>query len=172
MLPNNPTKNILVADDDPSIVHTIFTHFEATNQPYKLLNAPNREIALQLAKQEKLHLILLDWQMPGLNGLEVITFLQNHPDTLHIPVIIMTGVKVLDVHLEEAFNRGATDYIRKPFSKVELLARAHTAIRLLELHQREKELMQAMIAHKNRELLTITAQISQKTRYWTIFSKK
>lgn len=72
------------------------------------------------------------------------------------------GTQIEDCNLEEALEKGAIGYIRKPFSRVELLARSRAAMRLAAMHQREKTLLQSVIDAQNRELSTVALQIAQK----------
>jgi len=165
-------KRILVVDDDPSVIKAAFRCFSGNHPKYDLWSAPEGQVALQLALDQLPDLIITDWQMPGLSGIEVIQHLQAQETTQHIPVIITTGVNVEDAHLEKALEAGAVDYLRKPFSKVELLARSRTALRLAELHKREKQLMQSVIDHKDRELSSTMIQVVQKNKLLTNIQQK
>jgi len=157
-------KKILVADDNPAILKTIFKYFSEANPAYEVLYAYNGAFAYQVASEELPDLIILDWDMPMLSGVEVITSLKKQEKTSEIPIIIITGVQIEDQNLEEALGKGAIDYIRKPFSRVELLARAKSALKLAELHQQQKNMMQSVIDAKNRELATIAIQVGQKNQ--------
>ncbi|OJJ16776.1 hypothetical protein BKI52_33260 [marine bacterium AO1-C] len=160
--PVQTPKKILVADDNPDVIETIFQYFSDAHQPYELLNACNGAIAYQIAQEELPDLIIMDWEMPIMSGLEVIGHLKKLEETRHIPIIIATGVQTGDRNLEEALEGGAVDYIRKPFGRLELLARSKSAMRMAALHQKEKMLMQSVIDAQNRELSTIALQVAQK----------
>jgi CheY-like chemotaxis protein len=155
-------KKILVADDNPAVIETIFKYFTDTHQPYELLNACNGAIAYEVAREELPDLIIMDWEMPMLSGLEVMKYLKKHEETRQIPIIIATGTQIEDRNLEQALETGAIDYIRKPFGRLELLARSKAAMRMTALHQREKTLLQSVIDTQNRELSTIALQMAQK----------
>ena len=157
-------KCILIADDDPVTIQTISSLFEDAQQSYELLNASNGAMAYQIARQELPDLIIMDWEMPEMTGIEAIDLLRQHPETQHIPIIIATGRKTQSKDLEKALKTGAIDYIRKPFDRIEFLARAQVALRLAESYQREKQLMQTIIEHKNRELSAFAIQVVQKTQ--------
>jgi len=160
--PAQAPKKILVADDNPDMIETVFQYFSDAPQSYELLNACNGAIAYQIAHEELPDLIIMDWEMPMMSGLEVTVHLKKHQETSHIPIIIATGIQIEDYNLEEALERGAVDYIRKPFGRLELLARSRSAMRIADLHQKEKMLMQSMIDAQNRELSTIALQVAQK----------
>ncbi|HAS44393.1 MAG TPA: hypothetical protein DCS93_28200 [Microscillaceae bacterium] len=163
---------VLIVDDDPAIIQTTFKHFSEAQSPYHLWSALNGKEACQIAVEQSLDLIIMDWDMPVMNGLQAIQWLQNNEATRAIPIIVTTGVNVDDKHLEKALQVGAVDYLRKPFSRIELLARAKTALRLAKLHQQEKQLMELSIAHKNRELSMITVQVIQKNQLFNDIQKQ
>lgn len=155
-------KTILVADDDPQNAKVIINYFKKYNQDYEILYTPNGKIACKVATQKIPNLIILDWIMPVMNGLEALIYLKKQEQTSHIPIIIATGTMLEDIHLSEALERGAIDYLRKPISPLELVARTRSALSLSESHYREKELMQTIIDHKTRELTSNTIQLVNK----------
>ncbi len=165
-------KKILVADDDPQVIKIIFKYFTDTNHPYELLSASNGAIAHQIAQEEVPDLLILDWEMPILSGIEVMKYSRKTAHTRHIPIIITTGAQTEDHHLEEALKQGAVDYIRKPFSRLELLARAQSALCIAALRQQERNMMQSMIDAKNRQLSSIALQVAQKNELLASVAKK
>ena len=156
---------ILLIDDDSAFIETAAAYFSETCPDYDLWSAPNGRVGLHLAQTKLPNLIILDWKMPDLSGLQLIQYLRLDKAMQHTPIIMVTGNNTEDVHLEKALQAGATDYLRKPFSKIELIARSQTAIRLATLHQQEKQWMQSAIAHKNRELSTAIIQVAQKNKF-------
>ncbi|OJJ22777.1 hypothetical protein BKI52_00035 [marine bacterium AO1-C] len=161
---NAQPKSILVADDDPVVIRTIFQCFKQMNGKYDLLNASNGQAAYEITLSEKPNLLLLDWDMPLMNGLEVVRHLKQVPSTQNIPVIMITGKFTSERALKEAFDIGVTDYLRKPFNQVELLARTESTLRFYELHKREKQALQQIIDGKNRELSSMVTQIIQRNQ--------
>jgi CheY-like chemotaxis protein len=94
---------------------------------YRTLSATNGPECLQLAKTSKPHVILLDIIMPGMSGIEVCKALIDDEETNNIPIIFVTG-NTDDKILEEAFEAGGTDYVRKPVGKTELMARIRSVL--------------------------------------------
>ena len=86
-MPDSAT--ILVVDDDPSIVHLLKEDF--TEEGYRVLEGYDGQAALQLAKSAKPNLIVLDVNMPLINGLKALEFLRERADTKNIPILFLTG---------------------------------------------------------------------------------
>ncbi|MBU1099062.1 MAG: response regulator [Bacteroidetes bacterium] len=120
---------ILVIDDMPDNVFILQDRLE--REGYEILTAYDGIAGLEKAKLELPDLILLDIMMPGMSGLEVCEKLVNDDETKLIPIILVTAlVEVKD--LEIGLKVGAFDYIKKPFNKVELIARVRSALRFSE----------------------------------------
>ncbi len=100
---------------------------------YNIVIAENGRDALELVREKKIDLILLDIEMPDLSGIEVCRFLKIDPKTADIPVIFLTASDDRAM-LSRAYKVGAADYIRKPFFKDELLARVNNSL-LLRDHE-------------------------------------
>src|SRR6266568_3466079 len=114
---------ILVVDDDPQIRRVLRTTLIA--QGYEVADARNGEEALERIRGEKLDLVILDMNMPGMSGLETCRLIRSGSDV----AIIMLSVRDAEADKVEALDAGADDYITKPFSMPELLARIRAALR-------------------------------------------
>lgn len=123
----SPPASILVVDDTPANLNVLATIL--SQQGYKVRPANSGEAALLVAQKALPDLILLDIQMPGLNGLEVCRRLKELEATSQIPVIFISA---LDEALDkvEAFEAGGADYISKPFQILEVLARVEHQLAL------------------------------------------
>ena len=80
---------ILVIDDDPSIVHLLKENLE--QEGYRVLEGYDGQAALQIAKKNKPNLIILDVNMPLINGLKALEFLRGLPETKNIPILFLSG---------------------------------------------------------------------------------
>ncbi len=164
-------KKILVVDDDPSNLEVILDFVAGTNQ--EIIYAPNANTGLELVKSECPDLVIMDWEMPVMNGIEAIRLLKADPETEEIPVIVATGVMTQSRDLSQALEVGAVDFLRKPFDPVEFRARLSATLRLsesyreikrkneeiskqrdqiIELSTREKQLLEQQLEGKEREL--------------------
>jgi DNA-binding response OmpR family regulator len=117
---------VLAADDDEDILELVA--FRLGQSGYTVLQAHDGEEALRIAQDNELDLAVLDVGMPKLDGLEVTRRLRAHEATSRLPIILLTAW-VQDSDLERGFAAGANDYIRKPFSPMELVARVQAALR-------------------------------------------
>ena len=116
---------ILVIEDDPDIAELV--EYNLTREGYRVLSATSGERGLELARLERPSLILLDLMLPGIPGLEVCRRLRREvsPD---VPLIMLTA-KSEEVDIVTGLELGADDYITKPFSLREFLARVGAVIR-------------------------------------------
>jgi len=128
---------ILVVDDEKFVRFTILTALRLSGNDYELLTAENGVEAVDVALKEKPDLILMDWQMPELTGIEALKVLKDNQQTKEIPVIMTTGLSGSE-KLQEALDGGAVDYIRKPVDKTELLARSKSALLLYDSYLKIK----------------------------------
>ncbi|MCX7022349.1 MAG: response regulator [bacterium] len=112
---------VMVVDDDPDIRSIVKTIFEGDN--YTVQTCPSGEEALEQVKVFNPELIILDVMMPGMDGYHVCSELKKDFETAHIPVILLTAKQDI-IDLERGVEHSIDDYIAKPFSQRELLARA------------------------------------------------
>ncbi|HKL42695.1 MAG TPA: response regulator transcription factor [Clostridia bacterium] len=115
--------NILVCDDEHEIVDAIEIYL--SNEGYDVLKAHNGVEALQLLRDNKVHLVIMDIMMPQMNGLETTNKIRKD---FNIPVIMLSA-KSEDMDKIMGLNMGADDYITKPFNPLELIARVKSQIR-------------------------------------------
>jgi two-component system cell cycle response regulator len=122
-------KKILIVDDLPENVFMLQDRLE--REGYEIITAYDGQPGIEKTKAEMPDLILLDVMMPGITGIEVCKTLVNDPETKNIPIILVTA-KVGAEDTREGLEAGAFDYIKKPFNRVELLARVNSALKLSE----------------------------------------
>jgi two-component system, OmpR family, KDP operon response regulator KdpE len=116
---------ILVVDDDPQIRRVLRTTLIA--QGYEVVDARSGDEALERVRSEKLDLVILDMNMPGMNGIETCRSIRSNSDI----AIVMLTVRDSEADKVEALDAGADDYMTKPFGSPELLARIRAALRRL-----------------------------------------
>lgn len=126
---------ILLVEDDAEIRGFIAGILQ---MEYRVLEAENGEEGLQLARKERPDLILSDVMMPIMSGLQLLVALRNTPETADIPVILLTARHEIAAKVE-GFGAGANDYLAKPFSPREVLARIEAQLRLREAAVRAAE---------------------------------
>jgi len=121
-------KKILIVDDILENIQIIISVFEKNNPEFELFQAPNGYLALNIAKKVIPDIIITDWDMPEMNGIDLITKLKQETKLKDIPVIMATGVMTSVEYLQMALSAGAVDYIKKPIDEVELVARSLSAL--------------------------------------------
>jgi putative two-component system response regulator len=133
-----PLPLILVVDDEPGnlqlLRHILQDH-------YRLLFTKDGARALELARQERPKLILLDVMMPGMSGYEVCAALKKDPVTAAIPVIFVTALSDIEDEIE-GFSVGAVDYITKPVSPAIVRARVRTHLSLVRTEELRESRLQ------------------------------
>ena len=134
--------HILVVDDDPS-VRKMIADYLADNELRVTALASGREIA-QVMARETIDLVVLDWRLPGEDGMEIARKLRRES---HIPIIMLTGRKD-EADRVMGLELGADDYLTKPFSPRELLARIRALLRRARAQQTVADGLQKLRAYR------------------------
>ncbi len=111
---------ILVIEDEQAVREMLF--YALNKADFEVREAANGEIALDILKKYNIDLILLDWMLPGQAGIEISKKLRSMPETKNIPIIMLTA-KSEESDKIMGLDSGADDYVTKPFSPNELIAR-------------------------------------------------
>lgn len=119
-------RTILVVEDDKSLLPMITYNIEKNG--FKVKSATNGEDALLLIKEEIPSLAIFDWMIPEPNGLELCKILRRKQETSNLPIIMLTAKEEEEDRIR-GLEYGADDYISKPFSPAELIARIKALIR-------------------------------------------
>lgn len=117
---------VLLVEDEPAQREVLAYNLEA--EGFRVVPAGNGEEALMLVDEESPDIIILDWMMPELSGIEVCRRLKMRPETRAIP-IIMLSARAEEVDRIRGLETGADDYVIKPYSVLELMARARAQLR-------------------------------------------
>jgi two-component system phosphate regulon response regulator PhoB len=118
--------SVLVAEDENALVTLLRYNLE--REGYRVLVAMDGEEALLVAAEEQPDLVLLDWMMPQLSGIEVCRRLRSRQETRNVPIIMLTA-RGEESDRIRGLDTGADDYLTKPFSMMELLARLRAVMR-------------------------------------------
>jgi PleD family two-component response regulator len=133
---STPLADLLIVDDTPDNLRLLSTML--TQQGYKVRKVISGQLALRVVSIAPPELILLDINMPQMNGYEVCEKLKANPQTSQIPVIFISALD--DVwHKVKAFQVGGTDYISKPFQCEEVLARVKNQLTLRSFQKQLSE---------------------------------
>lgn len=157
-------QKILIVDDESAALESIVNSYIESREPYELFQALNGKMAFQVVQKVIPDLILTDWEMPVMDGLQLIAKLQSIEALCNIPVIMVTGFMLTPQDLRTAMSVGAVDYIRKPIDKTELLARTKTMLRISTanktIRKQEEDRMQAELKRNKKELAIAALHLS------------
>jgi len=124
MAADQPT--VLVVEDEPAQREVLAYNLEA--EGFRVAQAANGEEALLLVEEEAPDIIVLDWMLPNVSGIEVCRQLKTRPETRSVPVIMLSA-RSEEVDRVRGLETGADDYVVKPYSVVELMARVRAQLR-------------------------------------------
>lgn len=162
---------VLIADDDKLTLNVL--NDTLTRAGYDVITATDGDQAWKKLQQSNTQLAVLDWIMPGMEGIEICERAQKEPKLANRYFILLTG-KSKTEDLVAGLQSGASDYLRKPFDEAELLARVEVGVRFIELQrklaERVEELEKALATVKRLEgLLPICSyckRIRNEQDYW------
>jgi DNA-binding response OmpR family regulator len=170
-------KTLLIVDDDPMNIKIINELLLSTKSPkYEVLNASNAKLGLTIAESVQPNLIITDWEMPEMNGIEFIKRLKKNEKTKEIPVIMASGIMTTSEDLDLALSAGAEDYIRKPIDKIELLARVRSIMAIADqikeireqkeiIIEQQKQLHDLELSQLKKELLHKEKEASSSVNF-------
>jgi len=142
-LPNNKAEylqlikdsgfNIVFSVDDEILVHqTMLEFLKKSNEELWLICCNSSKIAEENITFFKPNVILLDWNMPDINGIELLKMIKSNDQIKKTPVAIITS-RFSEQDLEEAFDAGATEYLKKPFDRDDFISRIKTLLRISKI---------------------------------------
>lgn len=109
---------VLIVDDEPFVIRMLRDKFQ--NAGIDVISAVNGKQAVELTHAEKPHMIIMDWMMPEMSGIDACATIRADPDSAHIPIIMLTA-KGQELDEKKGKEAGANFYITKPFSPRRLL---------------------------------------------------
>ncbi len=152
---------VLIVEDDPIYVRIISHVIENIRPNIQILKSDNGADALKILNDQKPDLILTDWEMPQMSGIEFCKKIHAEQSLENIPVIMCTGINTSSQDIKIAFESGVVDFIRKPIDKIELAARVNSMLKLSESYQTIKAQKEEIEAEKKKSdqlLLNILPQ--------------
>ncbi len=159
------TPVILIVEDEADLVELLRYNLE--REGYEILATPSGEEALLIVEERHVDLMLLDWMLPHMSGIEVCRQLRRKPGSRALPVIMLTA-RGEQADRVRGLDTGADDYVTKPFAPEELIARIHAVMRRarpalseerLTYSDIEMNLTEHKVARNNRPVVSGTDRI-------------
>lgn len=149
---------ILIVDDSVESLKFIVFSLQRSNPEYTIHQSSSSVKAIEIAQKVQPDLIITDWDMPELNGIDLIRKLKAIDTTKDIPFVVASGVMINSANLKIALEAGAVDFLRKPIDPIELQARVHSALIISKYHKES-------IVAKNHELMEITLNLTKDNEF-------
>jgi len=158
-------EKVLIVDDDNEIRNVVSIYLK--NEGYEVLQAENGYKALEIIKAESIDLVLLDIMMPKINGIEVCNEIRKN----YVMPIILLSAKDAEIDKILGLSSGAEDYITKPFSTVELIARVKSQLRRYKRYN-QTDKNEKIIEIGNLKINSDTRQVFVGNREVSLTSKE
>ena len=152
---------ILIVDDEVTNLKILREYLTTADHEYRILQATNGKQAFEIAQKADPDLVILDWMMPVMSGIDALRNMKATEITQNIPIIMATA-KTSAQDLKEALESGAMDYVRKPIDKTELLARVRSAIQLSHAYKQSEELLLNILPKEIAEELKTKGTVDPK----------
>lgn len=153
--------NILIVDDNKNnlfTLHTLITeHLNA-----QIFEADSGPMALKILLKEKVDLIILDVQMPGMDGFETAQIIRSRRKNQHIPIVFLTAAYKTEDFRQKGFAVGAADYLTKPIDTAQLISRINTYLRFIEQEQLHKQELENKVQERTSKLLEANQLLNQE----------
>ncbi len=155
-----PTR-ILIVDDNPNNLFTLRMLLEE-HVNAEIVEAESGTEALERLLEKDIHLILLDVQMPGMDGFETASMVLARKKTKHIPIVFLTAAYKSDEFKQKGYEVGAADYLTKPLDTPQLLSRVRTYLRFIEQERRHHRELENRVSERTRELSEANERLQEE----------
>ena len=167
----NESLNILIVDDNQNNLFTLHTlineHINA-----QIFEAQSGVIALQILLCEKIDLIILDVQMPEMDGFETAQLIRSRKKTQHIPIVFLTAAYKSEEFKQKGFAIGAADYLTKPIDAPQLISRIKSYLRFIEQERQHNQELERKVQERTAELLEANQKLKQEIQERKQIEKK
>lgn len=151
--------NILIVDDNKNNLFTLHTLIKEHIDDAKIFEAESGIVALQVLLQDKIDLIILDVQMPEMDGFETAQLIRLRKKTQHIPIVFLTAAYKSEEFKQKGFAIGAADYLTKPIDAPQLISRIRTYLRFIEQDRLYNQELEDKVQERTAEFLEANKQL-------------
>lgn len=152
---------ILIVDDNEKNLFTLRSLI-AEHLKVRIIEAQSGEAALKILLKHKINLIILDVQMPEMDGFETAQLIFSHRKTRHIPIVFLTAAYKTTEFVQRGFALGAVDYLTKPIDTAQLLNKIRSYIRFIEQEYQHKQELEQKIQERTTKLSESNKRLEQE----------
>jgi signal transduction histidine kinase len=152
---------ILIVDDNDKNLFTLRSLITEHLEAY-VIEAQSGEAALKILLKQKINLIVLDVQMPEMDGFETAQLISSHRKTRHIPIVFLTAAYKTDEFVQRGFSLGAVDYLTKPIDASQLLNKIRSYMRFIAQERQHKQELEKRIEERTIKLSEANKQLKQE----------
>jgi signal transduction histidine kinase len=158
---NQKLINVLIVDDNSKNIFTLRTLIQEYLN-INILEATSGAAALKILMTQSVDLIILDVQMPNMDGFETAKIIRSRKRTQHIPIVFLTAAYKSEEFQQRGFTVGATDYLTKPIETTQLISRIKTYVRFIEQDREHKQELERKVQERTTELLAANQSLKQE----------
>jgi len=152
--------NILIVDDSENNRFSLRTLIGEYINAH-ILSAQSGRAALKILIKNTVDLIILDVQMPDMDGFETARIIQSRPKLQHVPIVFLTAAYKAEKFQQKGFEVGAVDYLTKPIDAPQLINRIKSYVRFIEQDRKHKQELESKVAERTAELLKARNELEQ-----------
>jgi len=154
--------NILIVDDNKNNLFTLHQLLNEHFEQAKIFEANSGVVALEILLHEPVDLIILDVQMPDLDGFETAKLIRSRKKTQHVPIVFLTAAFKSEEFKQKGFDIGAADYLTKPIDTSQLINRIRSYLRFIEQERQHKQELEWKVQERTAKLLEINERLQQE----------
>lgn len=158
---NTEPINVLIVDDNEKNLFTLQTLIEQYINAH-IWQAQSGKVALRMLLKKSVDLIILDVQMPEMDGFETAKIIQSRQKSQHIPIVFLTAAYKAEEFLQKGFEIGAVDYLTKPIDTPQLINRIKSYVRFIEQDRQYKEELEHTVQERTAELLKAHNELERR----------
>jgi signal transduction histidine kinase len=160
-MPNPKPITILIVDDNENNLFTLRSLIKEYIN-VEIVQAQSGEDALKILMKQGVDLIILDVQMPEMDGFETAAIIRTRPKNQHIPIVFLTAAYKTDEFQKKGFEIGAVDYLTKPIDAPQLINRIQSYVRFIEKDRQHNQELERKVTERTAELLQARNELEQR----------
>lgn len=164
-MPKAEQLNILIVDDNKNNLLSLHSLIDEYIEEVNVFEATSGIVALKIFSQELIDLIILDVQMPDMDGFETAALIRSRKRTQHVPIVFLTAAYKSETFKEKGYALGAADYLTKPIDSTQLIGRIQVYLRFIRQerqHNQQEQILEQKVQERTAELSIVNQQLEQE----------